>query len=120
MNWLAHLHLSESDAAFRIGNLLPDMVSAASLKGLPEDCLRGVDQHHRIDACTDSHPLVRSGFSRFQPPLRRFAGILTDVFFDHFLTVDWFRYTRVPLRDFISEIYGSFDSHDHLIPDEAK
>jgi acyl carrier protein phosphodiesterase len=96
------------------------MVSAGALAELPEACRRGVDRHRRIDACTDAHPLVRAGFSRFQPPLRRFAGILTDVFFDHFLTVDWSRYSRVPLGDFIAEVYGSFDSHGHLIPDEAK
>jgi acyl carrier protein phosphodiesterase len=120
MNWLAHLHLSEPDAAFRVGNLLPDMVSRRGLANLPGDFLPGVRRHYRIDAWTDAHPLVRSGFARFQPPVRRFAGILTDMFFDHFLSVDWERYSETPLPEFISEVYASFDSLSHHIPEEAK
>jgi acyl carrier protein phosphodiesterase len=120
MNWLAHLYLSEPDAAFRIGNLLPDMVSREVLAALPDACRRGVIRHRHIDAWTDSHPLVRSGFPRFQPPVRRFAGILTDVFFDHFLSVDWLRFSPVPLPEFIAEVYGCFESHRHLVPFEAQ
>lgn len=120
MNWLAHLYLSEPDAGFRIGNLLPDMVSMAALADLPETWRRGVDQHYRIDACTDAHPLVRGCFGRFQPPLRRFAGILTDVFFDHCLALDWRQFSSAELSTFTAEVYASFDSHSDLIPPEAR
>ncbi len=120
MNWLAHLHLSEPDAAFRLGNLLPDMVSREALAGLPEAFRPGVDRHYRIDAWTDTHPLVRAGFVRFQPPMRRFAAILTDVFFDHFLSTDWEHFSDVPLPELIAEVYGSFDSHARHIPEEAR
>ncbi|MEI9895635.1 MAG: hypothetical protein WDN28_17535 [Chthoniobacter sp.] len=59
MNWLAHLYLSEPNAAFRLGNLLPDLASATALAGLPGEFQAGIQRHRRIDAFTDRHPVFR-------------------------------------------------------------
>lgn len=109
MNWLAHLYLSEPNPQFRVGNLLPDLVRRAELTGLPEPFQRGIRCHRRIDAFTDAHPRVRSCVARFRPPYRRFGGILTDLYFDHFLARDWGMYCSIPLSDFITEVYRDID-----------
>jgi acyl carrier protein phosphodiesterase len=119
MNWLAHLYLSEPIPAFRIGNLLPDLVPASALSGLSSDFLRGVKQHRRIDAFTDTHPIVRRSISRVNPHFRRFGGILVDVFYDHFLARDWQNFSPIPLHTFAAEIYDSFDRYRSEIPSEA-
>jgi len=117
MNWLAHLLLSEPTSAFRIGNLLPDMLPLAELACLPAEFQRGATCHRRIDAFTDAHPVVRRSRNRFSPTFRRFAGILTDMFYDHVLARDWHRYSSVPLPDFVGEVHASFDLHrDDLSP----
>src|SRR5690348_4103786 len=100
MNWLAHLYLSEANPEFRLGNLLADIASRESLVSLPEAFQRGIAQHRRIDAFTDSHPVVRRSIQRFNPPLRRFGNILCDVFYDHFLARDWDSYSSEPLSPF--------------------
>jgi acyl carrier protein phosphodiesterase len=120
MNWLAHLYLSEPNAEFRVGNLLPDVTSASQLKFLPERYQQGILCHRRIDLFTDSHPRVRSCVRRFPPPYRRFGGILTDVYFDHFLARDWSEYSTVPLPDFIGEFYLDIETCSAVIPAEAK
>jgi acyl carrier protein phosphodiesterase len=119
MNWLAHLYLSESNAQFRVGNLLPDLASAAQLASLPETYQKGIRCHRRIDRFTDSHPRVRSCVRRFPPPHRRFGGVLTDVYFDHFLARDWADYSTVSLPDFICEIYRDIETCSSVIPAEA-
>jgi len=119
MNWLAHLYLSKPDAEFRVGNLLPDLTSAAQLAFLPEPYQKGIRCHRQIDLFTDSHPLVRSCVRRFAPPYRRFGSILTDVYFDHFLARHWPEYSRVPLPDFIREIYRDIETCSSVIPTEA-
>jgi acyl carrier protein phosphodiesterase len=119
MNWLAHLYLSEPNAAFRIGNLLPDLAPASALLNLPMDYLRGVQQHRRIDAFTDSHPIFKRSIGRVDPEFRRFGGILVDMFYDHFLARDWPMFSAMPLRDFTNEVYSSFENHRHEIPAEA-
>ncbi len=115
MNWLAHLLLSEPTSAFRIGNLLPDMLAPAELARLPAEFQRGASCHRRIDAFTDSHPVVRRSRNRISPAFRRFAGILTDMFYDHVLSRDWHQYSAVPLPDFVAEVHASFDHHQNDI-----
>ena len=119
MNWLAHLFLSEPSASFRIGNLLPDLARSSELTGLSPEFLRGVQQHRRIDAFTDSHPVVRRSIARVGPEFRRFGGIFVDIYFDHFLSREWAALSSVPLTDFTGEIYESFESHRREIPAEA-
>ena len=119
MNWLAHLYLSEPNAAFRIGNLLPDMVGPKVLAGMSPEVLRGVRQHRKIDAFTDSHAIVRRSIARVGPEFRRFGGIFVDIFYDHFLSREWPNFSRLPLRTFTRDVYSGFESHRHEIPREA-
>ena len=119
MNWLAHLYLSEPTPAFRIGNLLPDLAPASTLTDLPPAFQRGVKHHHQIDAFTDTHPVFARSKSRIAPPLRRFAGILIDVFYDHILAREWATYSATPLEEFVSEFYASFEHVRADIPSEA-
>lgn len=117
MNWLAHLLLSEPTPAFRVGGILPDLVSAAVLENLPMEFQRGIERHRQVDAFTDSHPIVRRSVQRIQPPLRRFGGILVDIFYDHFLSRNWHIYSDIPLPVFVAECYAAFDAtQTHLPP----
>lgn len=116
MNWLAHLLLSEPTPEFRLGNLLPDLMSAAELKTVAGRFQRGIDCHRRIDVFTDSHPLVRRSVQRMSPPHRRFAPVLVDVFYDHFLSLGWPGYSRQPLEEFLDEVHDSFEAHRDRLP----
>ena len=119
MNWLAHLLLSEPTPAFRVGNLLPDLLPAADLKRLPLEYQRGIRRHRQIDAFTDSHPIVHRGILLLGPAYRRFGGILTDMFYDHFLACDWHHYSEATLEDFSAAIYSSFESLREDLPPSA-
>jgi acyl carrier protein phosphodiesterase len=120
MNWLAHLYLSEPNAQFRVGSLLPDVTSAARLIALPEPYQTGIRRHRQIDVFTDAHPRVRCCVGRFPPPYRRFGGILTDVYFDHLLARTWQEYSTVPLPDFIGSIYRDIRTCSAALPLEAR
>ncbi len=120
MNWLAHLYLSDPTPACRIGNLLPDLLPLSGLAALPPEFQQGVARHRRIDAFTDTHPLVKQSIGRFAGPFRRYAGILTDVFYDHFLAKEWAVFSPQPLPEFAAEVYASFTTHRADIPVEAQ
>jgi len=119
MNWLAHVFLSEPTAAFRIGNLLPDLLPATGLRELPVAFMPGVECHRRIDVFTDTHPIVRRSIARLAPPHRRFGGILMDLFYDHFLAVGWQSYSVQPLEQFTQSVYASFETLRHELPVEV-
>ena len=91
MNYLAHVHLAEPSAAGRFGALLGDFVKGAPDPELPPSVRRGILMHRRIDAHTDAHPVHRTSRRRFAGPRRRFAGIIVDVAYDHFLASAWSR-----------------------------
>lgn len=119
VNWLAHLFLSDPTPEFQIGGLLPDVAPAATLAGLADGFLSGIQRHREIDAFTDSHPVFLRSKARFTPPLRRFAGILVDVIYDHFLARDWHRYSPQPLPEFADEFYATLVAHRAQIPEAA-
>jgi len=58
--------------------------------------------------------------SRTVPEFRRYAGILTDVFYDHFLARSWTRYHHTPLTDFAQRVYDALNIHENLLPERLK
>lgn len=108
MNFLAHFHLARPSDASRTGALLGDFIRGpreALLETYPEDLVDGIMLHREIDAFTDSHPVFLKTKMLLAPQRRRFAGIIIDVFFDHFLAQNWADYSDQPLPGFIQDIY---------------
>jgi acyl carrier protein phosphodiesterase len=83
MNTLAHLQLARPDSGWLAGAILGDFWRGAPDPRWPQRLRQGVILHRRIDSFTDSHPDVLRARARFQPPFRRYAGILLDLWFDH-------------------------------------
>ena len=119
MNWLAHLNLSDSSPAARIGNLLPDILRGPELLLVPEEFAAGIRHHRAIDAYTDSHPVFRESTRRIDPPLRRYGAILVDVFYDHFLACNWSDYSSVSLEEFVGGFHASIDGFRDRLPEQA-
>ena len=118
MNFLAHLYLAEDSPGALIGNLLPDLVRGVRP---PSDQLdpavrAGAALHHRVDVFTDRHSVFRESKGRIRGRHGIFSGIIIDVFYDHFLSVEWSRYHPDPLSGFIAHVYQTFADHAHLMP----
>lgn len=105
MNYLAHFHLAWPDEDLLAGGLEGDYFKGPLKQQLPEGMARGVRLHRAIDAYTDQHPELADLRAAFSPELRRFAGILVDLSFDHFLSLHWSRFADQPLEDFNSHVY---------------
>jgi len=116
MNYLAHLYLGQGSAQSLIGSLMGDFIRGHLDESLPLAIRQGIWLHRKIDAFTDAHPVFRASKGRLRPPLRRYAGILVDVFYDHFLARDWALYSSVSLRDFSWSVYRTLHSHHERLP----
>lgn len=81
-----------------------------------EGIQQGIRRHRRIDAYTDRHPAVRACHDVFEPPVRRFAGIVTDVVFDHFLARDWANYSDVPIEHHVDTVHAALNELRSLLP----
>src|SRR5690554_4594827 len=113
MNYLAHLYFSDLTPDSCVGQLLPDCMPPRALPELinPELALH-IQLHQFIDRFTDSHPEVVALRQRFEPPYRRFAGVLIDVFFAHVLTHDWSDWHHQPIEAFSTQVYAGLGPSD--------
>lgn len=105
MNFLAHFHLAWPDEGLVAGGLEGDYFKGPLHGQLPARLERGVRLHRAIDAYTDSHPLIAQLRRDLPSPLRRYAGILIDLCFDHFLSLHWSNFSGLPLPEFNREVY---------------
>jgi acyl carrier protein phosphodiesterase len=117
MNYLAHLYLAADTPESLLGNLLGDFRKGLDLEALPSAIVDGIQQHQRVDIFTDTHPIVRQAKRLVHPDRRRFAGILLDVFYDHYLSVHWSQYSQVPLRAFIDRFYTVLVERQDTLPE---
>lgn len=70
-----------------------DFVKGSSHTAYPAVLQKGIHLHRQIDKFTDAHPLVKCSKKRIRKELGRFSGILVDVFYDHFLAINWRSYS---------------------------
>ena len=117
MNYLAHLYLSEPTEDAWLGSLLGDFVKGPLDGRYGEHVTRGIALHRRIDSFTDAHPVVLRSKARVSADRRRYAGIMIDMFYDHFLAKNWREYHDVPLEDFTGKVYAMLYSRHAMLPE---
>lgn len=118
MNWLAHTLLSPDSAEFRIGNIAADWVKGERRLVFSPEIQRGFACHKAIDVFTDAHPVVQRSQRRIVAPYRRYAGVLIDIYYDHFLIMDWPAHCDAPLRAYLDKAYAGFAAHAPQLPEE--
>lgn len=106
MNHLAHALLAAPDADLVFGSLIADFLRGTVDPQLQRGVRIGIALHRAVDRYTDAHPQVVAARTLFEPPYRRYAGILLDVWFDHLLARDWHRYADGSLSAFSHEVQG--------------
>ncbi len=120
MNYLAHLLLAEPTAEGWLGGLMGDFVKGTVDARLAPAVQRGIRLHRRIDAFTDAHTVHRRSRDRIGPPRRRFAGIIIDVCYDHFLAISWHRHADEPLDRFVGRVYAVLAEHEAELPERLR
>ncbi len=116
MNYLAHLYLAEQSREGLLGSLLGDFVKGRLDDRFPETVGRGIALHRAIDSFTDAHPLHLASRNRIGRQRRRYAGIIVDVCYDHFLCKHWTDYSSESLACFSARVYGILQEHRDDLP----
>jgi acyl carrier protein phosphodiesterase len=120
MNYLAHLYLSEDSEESIFGSIVADFVKGPLVDQYPRGILTAINTHRKVDAFTDAHEMVLNSRKLFSSKRRRFAGIIIDVVFDHFLAKNWSAYSKMELDTFISKSYSILKTYRKLLPGDLK
>lgn len=120
MNFLAHIYLSGNTDLIKIGNFMADGIRGKDYVVFPPDIQKGILLHRAIDTFTDAHPLFRQGTKRLHEKYHHYAGVILDVFYDHFLSKNWSAYSTEKLEDYAASFYQLLDDNYDLLTDRTK
>jgi acyl carrier protein phosphodiesterase len=122
MNHLAHALLADAGGTeFALGSAMGDFIHGRPDPAWPTARRAGLRFHRAIDRYTDAHPEVAAARNLFDPPLRRYAGIMLDVWFDHLLVRGWNRHgSDESLEHFSRRWLTLLDIHAAEMPESLR
>ena len=120
MNFLAHIYLSGNSRNILIGNFIGDYVKGKEYREYPPGIQKGILLHRHIDSFTDRHPVTLASKKFVSERYGKFSGIVIDIFYDHFLSANWKKYSEMSLRKFVKHRYKMLDSGFSYFPPEVK
>lgn len=120
MNFLAHAHLSGDNDNILFGNFIADAVKGKQLEKYKPEVQAGIRLHRQIDMFTDKHPVVKQSVNRVRGEYGRYSGIVTDIYYDHFLAKDWNHFHPDKLTDYSKYIYALLTKRFLILPDRTK
>jgi acyl carrier protein phosphodiesterase len=119
MNFLAHIYLSGDNDLIKIGNFMADGIRGKHYDYLPFEVQKGIVLHRAIDTYTDAHPVFRQSTKRLHSRYHHYAGVIVDVFYDHFLAKNWASYSNEKLEDFVERFYQSLETHQEILTEKT-
>jgi len=120
LNFLAHIFLSGDTEEVMIGNFIGDAIKGNNYNSYSENIKKGILLHRKIDSFTDTHPLVIKSIKRLRTNYGKYAGIVIDIFYDHFLSVNWSVFSQTERKIFINNTYQTIVSYNYILPDKVK
>lgn len=99
---------------------MADAVKGKQLDLYPAGIARGIRLHRHIDTYTDTHPVVAQSKARLRPRYKKFAPVIADMFYDHFLARNFQKYADVPLSEFVQQAYSIIEQQYHVLPDKMQ
>ncbi len=120
MNYLAHLYLSFGHEEIMVGNYIADSVKGRQIEKFPEKVKEGIRLHREIDTFTDTHPVVENSKARIRQRYRKYAGVVIDMYYDHFLAAGWDDWSDESLLDFTRQSYKTLLKNYVVMPARMK
>lgn len=120
MNFLAHIYLSGDNEFIKIGNFMADGIRGRKFEDYTPEIQKGILLHRAIDTYTDAHPVFRKSTKRLHERYHHYAGVIVDIFYDHFLAKNWSNYSDEDLEAYVSRFYQSMHTHHDLLSERAK
>lgn len=120
MNFLAHLALSGEEPEILVGNLMGDFVKGRLEGRFPPGIRQGIELHRKIDSFAGQNELFIRSKQRIDARFGLYRGVLVDLYYDHFLAVNWQDYGLLPLQQFIDNASAILEEHREMLPERLQ
>ena len=116
MNYLAHLFLAGTHPEMILGNFIADHVKGSDVLKYSPITRKGITMHRAIDTYTDQHPVVKQSISRLRADFHKYAGVVVDMYYDHYLSANWDDYCQTDLQTFTETRYTILNTFQPVLP----
>ncbi|WP_439882889.1 ACP phosphodiesterase [Pontibacter sp. MBLB2868] len=120
MNFLAHAFLSGDDPELLLGNFIADSVKGKKVELYTPAVAQGIRLHRLIDTYTDTHRIVGETKARLRPRYRKFAPVIADMYYDHFLASRFEKYSTEPLETYTQRVYALVQKYYDILPERMQ
>ena len=98
---------------------MADGIRGKHFEEFPIDIQKGITLHRAIDTFTDAHPVFRQSTKKLHARYHHYAGVIVDVFYDHFLAKNWSVYSNENLEEFIQNFYESLRRNQAVLTEKT-
>jgi acyl carrier protein phosphodiesterase len=116
MNYLSHTFLSGNNNKIIVGGLIADAIKGNHIDTFEKEIVIGIKLHRAIDQFTDTNSIVRSSKERLYYKYHKYAGVIVDMFYDHFLAKNWNEYSATSLEETAHHAYGILLKNYTILP----
>ena len=102
-----------------IGNFIADHIKGNQFTHLSSEIQQGIKLHREIDTFTDAHKITRISKRRLHKRYGLFAGIIIDIFYDHYLAKNWSDYSAMPLGVYVNSVYQLLTQQKQILPEKT-
>lgn len=120
MNLLAHIYLSGNTEKILTGNFIADEVKGKQYLQYEPDIQKGIFLHRKIDTFTDNNEIVKRSVRKLRTRFNKYAPVIADIFYDHFLALNWHHFTNIPLTTYVHNRYKVLTRFRPVFPDSMK
>ena len=117
MNYLAHFYLSGNNDDVLYGNFIGDFVKGKQWENYPEAIQKGILLHRFIDDFIDKHPFAQKSRKRIRNAFGITSAVVLDIYFDHFLSINWKDYHHLGLDEFSIITFDRLRPYRDQMPD---
>ena len=120
MNFLFHLYLSGEDPDILCGNMMGDFVKGRIGNQYPALLQQGLKLHRRIDVFAQNNFSFSHSRARISRDYGLWRGVLVDLYYDHFLAVEWQQWSDVPFEKYLQEAQSMIERNRSYLPERLQ
>ncbi len=130
MNYIGHFLIARSLNQAFAGHFLGDFVKglpSLMTERYPAHWIEGIVIHRKVDSFVDCHPVSLQFYASCPSDIRRFAGIMLDLAWDHILAKQWNQskiiqtsLITLPFSTFCDSIYNELAQNEMQFPETAR
>ncbi len=102
-----------------VGNFIADTITGSVSNKYDKGVQLGIHMHRSIDTFTDEHPIVLETRKLLYPYFGKYAAVVQDVYYDHFLAINWDSFSDHSLQTFVNNVYDVLNRNRDVMNNKA-